>query len=108
MLAFMLKAKSLQMACPFNNAFNIRAFFCEICIVMSKSGTSSLLSASRIHWILIRLRDIVNNVPMVRFNRPQKDISFVKNGVALMLLLPFGTQNIAQTAKKRLFQKLKP
>ena len=66
---------------------------------MSKSGTSSLLSASRINWILMKLRDIVNYVPIVRFNRPQKDVSFVKNGVALMLLLPFGTQNIAQTAK---------
>ena len=53
---------------------------------MSKSGTSSLLSASRINWILMKLRDIVNHVPMVRFNRPQKDVSFVKNGVALMLI----------------------
>ena len=46
--------------------------FLKICTAMLQSGISSLLSASRIHWILIKLQDIVNNVPMVWFNRPQR------------------------------------
>ena len=54
-----------------SNLRHLKKFF-KICIAMLQSGTSSLLSASRIHWILIKLRDIVNNVLMVRFNRPQR------------------------------------